>query len=88
MLSDLPLRLNPDVLFRTVGHEGVIIDQRSANVLVVNLVALKVLEMIREQIAPVNMVDIMCNEFEVAPDQAADDLVQFLDVLDQRAMLD
>lgn len=87
MSSDKCFELDADILFRAVGDEGVVVDQREPTVLVVNAVALRVLELIRDKASKAAMIAKLAEEFDAAPERIEVDLTQFLLELQSRNML-
>lgn len=87
MLNDERLRLDADVMFRAVGSEGVVVDQRGPTVLVVNAVALRILELIRDNASTATIVTKLSGEFDAGTERIAKDVAEFLDELKKRAML-
>lgn len=82
------LRLHPDVVFRSVGDEGVVIDQRRPEVMVVNGLGLRVLELIREKGARSAVLARLEAEYGVAPKVLAADLDAYLTDLGTRGLID
>lgn len=87
MMHDGRYELDADILFRAVGEEGVVVDQRGPSVLVVNAVALRVLELLRGGASETAIAAQLADEFDAEPQQIAADVRQFLDELKTRAML-
>jgi hypothetical protein len=87
MASDEQYNLDADVLFRAVGSEGVVVDQRVPAVLVVNAVALRVLEMLRANTGKAALIAALAEEFDAAPERIETDVEQFLAELKKREML-
>ncbi|MGR8933047.1 MAG: PqqD family protein [Gammaproteobacteria bacterium] len=87
MLKDEHFRLDADILFRAVGNEGVVVDQRGPSVLVVNAVALRILELIRDSVSTAVIVSTLCCEFDAGPERIEEDVAIFLDELKKRAIL-
>lgn len=80
-------QLDADILFRAVGDEGVVVDQRGPSVLVVNAVALRMLELLRAQFSVSAMVMQLAEEFDAGEERIAADVGEFLRELQQRGML-
>lgn len=87
MLNDECLKLDADVMFRAVGSEGVVVDQRGPSVLVVNAVALRILELIRDRASNATIVTTLCGEFDAGAERIAEDVAIFLAELKKRAIL-
>lgn len=87
MPHDEHLGLDADILFRAVGEDGVIVDQRGPSVMVVNAVALRILELIKANVTVSAIPVHLAEEFDAEPERIAADVAQFLDELKNRAML-
>lgn len=81
------LQLDENLRFRRVGDEGVVVDQRSAEIMVVTEVAVRSLELIRKTGSRQRVLDTIVEEYEVASDKAQADLDRFLEELDNRNLL-
>ena len=82
-----PLELDADIRFRAVGEEGVVVDQRSSSVLVVNAVALRVMELLREGFSAGAISKRLADEFDAEPQTISDDVGRFLDELRRRRLV-
>lgn len=87
MTVNAPLTLDADILFRAVGDEGVVVDQRSSSVLVVNAVALRILELLREGLSAVAISARLADEFDAQPHSISTDVQTFLAELRRRRMI-
>lgn len=81
------LALDENIRFRRVGDEGVIVDQRSAEVMVISEVAVRALELIRDTRSMRDVLAGITGEFEVSLDQARVDMEYFIGTLRSRSML-
>lgn len=78
---DLVLRRSPDVRFRTVLDEGVVIKQDTAEVLVLNEVGARVLELLDGTRTVADVETTLASEFDAAPSDLGDDLAGYLQEL-------
>jgi hypothetical protein len=74
-------RLCRDVRFRSVFDEGVAIRIQAGEALVVNGVGARVIELIEQQLAFDQMVEVLQQEYDVVPAKAREDLVTYLEEL-------
>ncbi|BAO43702.1 PqqD family protein [Thiolapillus brandeum] len=81
------LNLHPDILFRAVPPEGVLVDQRVPSVMVVNATGLRMLEMIREKGSRKAVILALADEYEALAETISADVDAFLDDLRSRDML-
>ena len=81
-------RKHPDAAFRPIGDEGglVVLPGRS-EVKVLNPVGIKIFSLLDGDHSPDQIVEAVCEEFEVDAKQAAEDLGAFLDDLRNHGML-
>ena len=84
---DDSLGLHPDVVFRAVGDEGVVVDQRRPEVMVVNRLALRVLQLIRETGSRSAVLAALESEYPVEPAVIEADMDGFLDDLRRRGLI-
>jgi signal transduction histidine kinase len=87
MTADDLLTLHPDILFRKVDDEGIIVDQRQPEVMVINSQALRILELIRETGSRQELLTRLSAEYETNPATLAADVDEFLLQLRERDML-
>lgn len=85
--QDDSLVLHPDVVFRAVGDEGVVVDQRRPEVMVVNHLALRVLQLIRETGSRAAVLATLESEYPVEPTIIAADMDHFLADLHGRGLI-
>ena len=83
----MTLILRDDVRFRVVGDEAVGIRQEAAEVLVLNAVGARILELVGEGHDAGRIVSGLEGEFEVATAELAADVANFLDELVQSGLL-
>lgn len=82
-----PLALSPDVRFRRVAGEGVVVDQSVPAVLVVNEVGVRALELMRAGATQGEVVARIAEEYAVAPETVAADVRAYLGELRGRGIL-
>ncbi|MCA9603869.1 MAG: PqqD family protein [Myxococcales bacterium] len=75
------MQLDPQARFRVLGGEGVVILQKAAEVLVTNECGARILELLVEGRPVGQVVDIVCDEYEIDEKTANADIVQFVDEL-------
>lgn len=77
MNADSVLRPAPDVRFRIVDREAVVVRQRSAEVLVMSEVAARILDL-ADGVRPVReWLDVLADEFEVDRETLEQDVLRF-----------
>jgi hypothetical protein len=81
------LALHPDIMFRSIGEEGIIVDQRQPEVIVVNAQGIRIIELIRETGSRKAVEDRLMEEFEAPADEIKNDLDDFLNQLRERGMI-
>lgn len=74
-------KLARDVRFRRVFDEAVIVRQDASEVLGLNHVGLRILELIRDGASESDMIATLTAEFEVEPEVLREDLPAFVDEL-------
>lgn len=84
MTDEKQLELDEDILFRGVGGEGVVVDQRRSSVMVVNPVALRILELLREGLTVSAISNRLADEFDAEPLRIAADVALFIEELKRR----
>ena len=80
------IALNENILFRRVAGEGVVVDQRKAQVLVVNEVGVRVLELIRELGSIPGIIDTVAAEFDAEPATIKADVLRFIQQISDSQM--
>ncbi len=81
------LVLHPDILFRAVDDEGVVVDQRQPEVMVVNGQAVEILDLIRQTGSRNAVLNELQQKYDAERAVIAADLDDFLDELRIRKML-
>ncbi len=81
------LSLHPDILFRAVDDEGVVVDQRQPEVMVINKQALEILELIRETRSKKAVLAALTRQYQEDQTTITRDLDEFIETLKEREML-
>ena len=81
------LSLSPEVRYRAVGDEGVVVHIDSGRVIVVNQVGLHIVMQLKNPLTHDQLIESVTTEFDVTPSQAAEDVDSFLSELDQERIL-
>jgi hypothetical protein len=81
MRDDAVYRRRRDVRFRPVLDEGVVVRQDTAEVMVVNEVGARILDLVDGQRTAADIGAIVEQEFDVAPDALRRDLARYVDEL-------
>ena len=81
------LVLHPDILFRAVDDEGVVVDQRQPEVMVVNAQAVEILELIRQTGSRNAVLNELQQKYDADRAVITADLDVFLSELRTRQML-
>ncbi|WP_295393057.1 PqqD family protein [uncultured Thiodictyon sp.] len=81
------LALHPDLVFRAAGDEGVAVDQRKSEILVVNGLGLRVMQLVRAHGSRQAVLTALLAEYEAPAERIAADLDAFLDEMRQRDLL-
>ena len=68
----------PDVRYRRVGNEAVVVRQEAGEVVVLNEVATRILELVDQGRSTGEMIETLVGEFDVERDRLAADLKAFL----------
>ena len=71
-------RRKPDVRFRIVADEAVVVRQKDAEVIVLNEVGGRILELIEERLDHDVLAERLADEFDSSVEQLASDVDQFL----------
>lgn len=74
-------KLARDVRFRRILDEAVVIRQDASEVMGLNHVGGRVLELLRDGVGESDMIATLANEFDVAPETLAADVAAFVDDL-------
>ena len=80
------IALDDNILFRRVAGEGVVVDQRRAEVMVVNEVGLRVLELLRDKVSVEEIIAKVTAEFDAEPETVEADVLRFIDQITERGM--
>lgn len=80
------IRLDENVLFRRVAGEGVVVDQRAAQVMVVNDIGIRVLELIRELGSVEKIVNTIATEYDADVTVIEADVNKFLGQINEHKM--
>ena len=80
-------RLRPDVRFRTVAGEGVVLRQDSEKILVLNELGARVLEEVKVAKTVIEIADKLIQEYEVDRDALEADIVSYLNDLESRGVI-
>ena len=90
--ADRVLKRNPSVRYRIVGSEGVIVRQDTAEVIALNDVGARVLDLVgsagSESVTFGDVRDAMLDEYDVAQDVLEHDLEQFVTELTDAGVLE
>ena len=81
-------RLRPDVRFRLVGGQAVVIVQEAGEALVLNEVGSRILELVDGERRVEEIVAVMRDEFEADPDELAADVAGYLSELAAAGVLE
>ena len=87
-MSEVSYRTRPDVRFRLVGGEAVILRQTDGEVLVLNPVGSRLLELVDGKRSVGELIDQMLEEFEVDCDSLAQDVDAFIGELTDAGVLE
>jgi hypothetical protein len=87
-MTEDPLTLRPQVRFRPVGDEGVIVHTERAVVIVVNGLGLRTLELIREQGSRHAVIERLADEYDAPEATIAADLDAFLVLLREQQLIE
>ncbi len=82
------LRLSPQVRFRAVDKEGVIIHTQRGVVIVVNSLGLRIMELIREHGCRQGVLDRLIDEYDAPESILSTDLDDFLARLREQALVE
>jgi hypothetical protein len=81
-------RIAPDVRYRVIDDEAVVVRQREGDVLVLNQVAARVLQLVGENLSPSEIGDRVVEEFEAPAKAIREDVERFLDELEKLDVLE
>ncbi|MFC2144534.1 PqqD family protein [Acidobacteriota bacterium] len=75
-------RVAPDVRYRLIDDEAIVVRQNEGDVLVFNDVAARVLQLVSEGLTPQQISDRAVEEYDAPEATIRDDVVKFLDELE------
>jgi len=75
-------RIAPDVRYRVIDDEAVVVRQREGDVLVFNQVAARVIQLVGEGLSPQQIGDCAVDEFDAPEAMIREDVETFLDELE------
>lgn len=75
---DRVLKHKDDVRYRVVGDEAVVVRQNAAEVIALNDVGARILELIDARHSVSQLIDTMAEEYEVGRDELAQDVARFV----------
>jgi hypothetical protein len=81
-------RIAKDVRYRVIDDEAVVVRQREGDVLVLNQVAARVLQLVGENLSPTEIGDRVVEEFEAPAKAIREDVERFLDELEKLDVLE
>jgi hypothetical protein len=82
------LSLSPQVRHRALEDDGIVVHLLNGRVIVVNEVGLYIIQSLEKPKTRKSLLESITNEFDVAPQQAESDLVQFLNDLGQEDIIE
>lgn len=85
---DRVLKHTDDVRYRVVGDEAVVVRQNAAEVLALNDVGARVLELIDAKRTVAQMIDTMSNEYDVDRDELSRDVEHFVTALHEAGVIE
>ena len=81
-------RVAPDIRYRVIDEEAVVVRQREGDVLVLNQVAARVLQLVGEGLSPDEIGDRVTGEYEAPEVVIRDDVERFLAELEDLNVLE
>jgi hypothetical protein len=75
-------RIAPDVRYRVIDDEAVVVRQNEGDVLVFNQVAARVIQLVGEGLSPQQIGDRAVDEFDAREERIREDVETFLDELE------
>ena len=75
-------RIAPDVRYRVIDDEAVVVRQREGDVLVFNQVAARVIQLVGEGLSPLQIGDRAVDEFDAPEARIREDVENFLEELE------
>ena len=86
--NDRIYRLRSDVRHRSIADEGIVLRQDEGEVLVVNGVGVRVVELIGERSSLPQILATLETEYAVEPDQLKTDVMAYLTALEEAGVLE
>lgn len=86
--ADKKIRIRPDIRYRSIADEGIVLRQDAGEVLVVNGVGIRIVELIAAGSTETEIVAVLEREFDVPADQLRADVRAYLDELSRAGVLD
>ena len=74
----MTLSLSSSVRWRRVGEEGVVLNQNSSEVLVLNSLGMRIIELLDQSMSVDQMIDTLLLEYDVEPSVLRHDVRDFL----------
>jgi hypothetical protein len=81
-------KLSPDIRYRVIDDEAVVVRQREGDVLVINQVGARVLQLIDEGLTPDDVSDRVASEFEAPEAVIREDVARFFSELEKLEVLE
>ena len=81
-------RVAPDIRYRVIDEEAVVVRQREGDVLVLNQVAARVLQLVGQGLSPTEIGDRVTGEYEAPEVVIRDDVERFLAELEDLNVLE
>ena len=81
-------RVSPDIRYRVIDDEAVVVRQREGDVLVLNQVAARVLQLVGEGLSPGEIGDRVAGEYEAPETAIREDVQKFLAELEELNVLE
>lgn len=85
---DIRYRRTPDLRFRTIGDEGMVVRQRAGEVLVLNDTGIRVLELLDGEISVGALLDILADEYQVETSELRQDIQAYLAELSAAGLIE
>lgn len=82
------LRRRSDTRFRLLGSEGIVIQQTAGDVIALNPVAARAVELVNGERSAGDIVDHMQQEFDASRDEIEQDVLGFLGMLSEQDVLE
>lgn len=83
-----PLRLRPDIRFRKIANEGVVLRQDEGEVLVVNGVGVHIVELVQKGASRDEIHRELIEAYDVDPEQLKRDIAAYLEELQQAGVFE